>query len=170
LKTSNRLWPLGLYEGVALVEQPGLFYLGMQDQWYTFNMFDAQAWYVRDVILGRIVMPAKSLMEAAIQTWSRREALLKSDEQMIRFQGDYIKSLIEQTDYPSFDIEGVNQTFLQWEQHKHNDILTFRDHSYRSLMTGTQAPAHHTPWLEALDDSLDAYLNAPRAAQAEKAI
>jgi trimethylamine monooxygenase len=170
LKTGNRLWPLGLYEGVAFVEQPGLFYLGMQDQWYTFNMFDAQAWYVRDVILGRIVTPAKPAMEADIQTWSRREALLESDEQMIRFQGDYIKSLIEQTDYPSFDIEGVNQTFLQWEQHKHNDILTFRDHSYRSLMTGTQAPAHHTPWLEALDDSLDAYLNAPSAAEAEKAI
>lgn len=170
LKTSNRLWPLGLYEGVAFVEQPGLFYLGMQDQWYTFNMFDAQAWFVRDVILGRIVTPAKPAMEAAIQTWSRREALLKSDEQMIRYQGDYIKSLIEQTDYPSFDIEGVNQTFLQWEQHKHNDILTFRDHSYRSLMTGTQAPAHHTPWLEAMDDSLDAYLNPPSKAEAEKAI
>ena len=25
-----------------------LFYLGMQDQFHTFNMFDAQAWYVRD--------------------------------------------------------------------------------------------------------------------------
>ena len=30
---------------------------GMQDQWYTFNMFDAQAWYARDVILGRIELP-----------------------------------------------------------------------------------------------------------------
>ena len=161
LKTNNRLWPLGLYEGVVFVEQPNLFYLGMQDQWYTFNMFDAQAWYVRDVILGRIVVPEKALMETSIQEWSQREGALKSDEQMIRFQGEYIQSLIEQTDYPTFDIERVNQIFLKWEQHKHDDILTFRDHSYRSVMTGTQAPSHHTPWLEAMDDSLEAYLNPP---------
>lgn len=161
LKTHNRLWPLGLYEGVVFVEQPNLFYLGMQDQWYTFNMFDAQAWYVRDVILGRIVVPEKALMESSIQEWSQREGSLKSDEQMIRFQGEYIQSLIQQTDYPTFDIERVNQIFLKWEQHKHDDILTFRDHSYRSVMTGTQAPSHHTPWLDAMDDSLEAYLNPP---------
>jgi trimethylamine monooxygenase len=167
LKTNNRLWPLGLYEGVVFVEQPNLFYLGMQDQWYTFNMFDAQAWYVRDVILGRIVVPEKALMETSIQEWSQREGLLESDEQMIRFQGEYIQSLIEQTDYPTFDIERVNQIFLKWEQHKHDDILTFRDHSYRSVMTGTQAPSHHTPWLEAMDDSLEAYLNPPNSELAQ---
>ena len=31
----------------------------MQDQWFTFNMFDAQAWYIRDVILGKIELPSK---------------------------------------------------------------------------------------------------------------
>jgi trimethylamine monooxygenase len=25
-------------------------------------------------------------------------------------------------------------------------------------MTGTMAPSHHTPWLHAMDDSLEAYL------------
>ena len=29
----------------------------MQDQWFTFNMFDAQAWYARDIILGRLQLP-----------------------------------------------------------------------------------------------------------------
>ena len=29
----------------------------MQDQWFTFNMFDAQAWYARDLILGRLKVP-----------------------------------------------------------------------------------------------------------------
>ena len=29
----------------------------MQDQWFTFNMFDAQAWWVRDAIMGRIAIP-----------------------------------------------------------------------------------------------------------------
>ena len=41
---------------------------------------------------------------------------------------------------------------------KKDDIMGFRDKSHASLMTGTQSPPHHTPWLEALDDSLEAYL------------
>jgi trimethylamine monooxygenase len=26
-------------------------------------------------------------------------------------------------------------------------------------MTGTMSPPHHTPWIDALDDSLEAYLS-----------
>ena len=59
---------------------------------------------------------------------------------MIWFQGDYIKELIDATDYPSFDIEAVNKTFMEWEHHKAEDIMGFRDNAYRSLMTGTMAP------------------------------
>ncbi|MEM7669679.1 MAG: NAD(P)/FAD-dependent oxidoreductase, partial [Pseudomonadota bacterium] len=58
LVTANRLATADLYKGVAFVNNPDLFYLGMQDQWYTFNMFDAQAWWVRDAIMGRIDIPA----------------------------------------------------------------------------------------------------------------
>ena len=44
----------------------------------------------------------------------------------------------------------------------HNDkkksIMEFRNVSYRSVLTGTMAPPHHTSWKEALDDSYEAYL------------
>ncbi len=43
LKTANRLAAADLYKGVVYNPNPNMFYLGMQDQWYTFNMFDAQA-------------------------------------------------------------------------------------------------------------------------------
>lgn len=158
LKTSNRLWPLDLYRGVVWEANPKLFYLGMQDQWYTFNMFDAQAWYVRDIILGRIALPTEAEMTQDSAQWRDREEALETDEEMIVFQGDYVKSLIEATDYPTFDIDGVNRTFLEWEHHKHDSIMTFRDKAYRSLMTGNMAPVHHTPWLDAMDDSLEAFL------------
>ena len=79
-------------------------------------------------------------------------------EQMIWFQGDYVKELIAATDYPTFDIEGVNKTFMVWEHHKMDDIMGFRNNAYASLMTGTMSPKHHTPWKDALDDSLEAYL------------
>lgn len=162
LTTNNRLWPLGLYQGVVWEDNPKMFYLGMQDQWYTFNMFDAQAWFVRDVILGRISLPEKAEMQRDSAEWRAREETLDDNEALIRFQGGYVHHLIEQTDYPSFDIEGVNQTFLAWERDKQAGIMNFRDRSYRSLMTGTQAPAHHTRWLDAMDDSLEAFLNDPR--------
>lgn len=130
----------------------------MQDQFYTFNMFDAQAWYARDVIMGRIKLPSAKAMAEHSAKWRAREETLEDAEQMIWFQGDYTKELMEQTDYPGFDVEAVNQTFMEWEHHKGEDIMSFRDHAYRSLMTGTMAPLHHTPWLQALDDSMESYL------------
>ena len=158
LQTGNRLWPLDLYKGIFWETNPRLMYLGMQDQFYTFNMFDAQAWYARDYVLGQITLPEFEVMQQHSQTWRAREEKLENDEQMIWFQGDYVQELIEETDYPSFDVEGVNKAFLEWEHHKHENIMTFRNKAYRSLMTGNMQPIHHTPWLEAMDDSMESYL------------
>ncbi|WP_435136366.1 NAD(P)-binding domain-containing protein [Pseudopelagicola sp. nBUS_19] len=158
LKTSNRLATNDLYKGVVLAGNPALFYLGMQDQWYTFNMFDAQAWWVRDVIMGKIALPDRSVMEADWQQRQADEATLTDDYACIAYQGAYTQELIDETDYPSFDIAATNQAFYVWKKHKINGIMTFRDHSYVSPMTGTRAPPHHTSWIEALDDSLKSYL------------
>ena len=158
LKTANRLWPLDLYRGVFWEDNPKLSYIGMQDQFYTFNMFDAQAWYVRDQIMGRIKLPKADVMKKDSKAWRKREEKLEDAEQMIWFQGDYVKQLIDATDYPTFDIEAVNKTFMTWEHDKAADIMGYRNKSYRSLMTGNMQPAHHTPWLEAMDDSLEAFM------------
>jgi trimethylamine monooxygenase len=158
LKTANRLWPLDLYKGVIWEANPRLSYLGMQDQFYTFNMFDAQAWYVRDVILGGIKLPKLEAMKKNSKAWRKREEKLENAEQMIWFQGDYVKDLIAATDYPSFDVEGVNKTFLEWEHDKMADIMGYRNKGYHSLMTGTMSPKHHTKWVEAMDDSMEAYM------------
>jgi trimethylamine monooxygenase len=160
LKTGNRLWPMGLYKGVVWEDNPQLFYLGMQDQWYSFNMFDAQAWYVRDVIMGKIALPeTKEAMQQDSLEWQAKELPLETPVEMFTFQGDYIFELIEATDYPTFDIAGVRETFMEWKHHKKENIMTFRDYSFKSLMTGTMSPPHHTPWIDALDDSLEAYMS-----------
>jgi trimethylamine monooxygenase len=143
---------------VVWENNPRLFYIGMQDQFYTFNMFDAQAWYARDVMLGRIKLPPLAAMRKHSMKWRKREEKLENAEQMIWFQGDNVKELIAATDYPSFDIEGTNRTFMEWEHHKMENIMGFRNNAYRSLMTNTMSPKHHTPWLEAMDDSMEAYL------------
>ena len=158
LKTANRLWADSLYKGVIFDKNPQLFYIGMQDQFYTFNMFDVQAWWERDVMMGRITLPPEEELKANFDMWRAREETLEDAEQMIWYQGDYVKELLAETDYPSFDIEGTNRTFMEWEHHKADNIMGFRDHAYRSLMTGNMSPTHHTPWVEALDDSKEEYL------------
>ena len=160
LKTANRLATSHLYKGVVFVPNPDLFYLGMQDQWYTFNMFDAQAWWVRDVILGRIDLPDRQAMEADWRQRQAKEDALADDYACIAYQGAYTQELIEETDYPSFDIEASNRAFYEWKKHKKKGIMSFRDNGYVSPMTGTKAPPHHTPWVHALDDSLEDYLRA----------
>ncbi|WP_370045651.1 flavin-containing monooxygenase [Salipiger sp.] len=165
LKTANRLAASDLYKGVVYVPNPKMFYLGMQDQWFTFNMFDAQAWWVRDAILGKIALPDGAAMEADWQQRQADEDAYDSDHDAIVYQGDYVKELIAETDYPSFDVEGANQAFFEWKKHKKKAIMSFRDNGYVSPITGTIAPPHHTPWRHALDDSLEAYLQAPKAAE-----
>ncbi len=159
LKTANRLAAADLYKGVAYVHNPALFYIGMQDQWFTFNMFDAQAWWVRDVILGRIAIPADkaALVRDVIDRVAAEDAG-KDAHDAIHYQGDYVKELIAETDYPSFDVDGACEAFFEWKHHKGDGIMTFRDHAYRSVITGTMAPTHHTPWRDALEDSMESYL------------
>ncbi len=36
--------------------------------------------------------------------------------------------------------------------------MTFRDNAYKSVMTGTMAPAHHTARVDAMDDSMESNL------------
>ncbi len=159
LTTANRLAANDLYKGVTFVHNPRLFYLGMQDQWYTFNMFDAQAWYVRDAILGKLNAPDKNEMLKDIADRVTKEDALEDDYACIKYQGDYVKELISDTDYPSFDVDGANEAFFQWKKHKKENIMGFRDNCYRSVITGTMAPVHHTKWVDAMDDSFESYIN-----------
>ncbi len=168
LKTQNRLATADLYKGVVWAHNPKMFYLGMQDQWFTFNMFDAQAWWVRDAIAGKIAIPEdKAELLADVEKRVVEEDAGEDDYAAIKYQGDYVQELIDETDYPSFDVDGACEAFYQWKKHKKENIMTFRDNSYKSVMTGTMAPLHHTAWKEALDDSMESYLQneVPDAAE-----
>lgn len=164
LKTANRLWPLDLYKGVAWQPNPKLFYVGMQDQYYTFNMFDAQAWYVRDVILGKIALPDADTRQADNLAWREREEQAENPFMQIDFQTEYVRELLTMTDYPHLDVDGVAALFKEWEHDKEQSILGYRDKSYRSVLTGTLSPQHHTTWMKALDDTLPVFLGVSAAA------
>jgi trimethylamine monooxygenase len=166
LKTRNRLNPPNLYKGVFWLPNPKLMYIGMQDQFYTFNMFDAQAWYARDVILGRIKLPSHEAMATDVAKWVSLEEKVTNPMEAIDFQTEYMRDLLPATDYPPLDVDRVAKLFKEWEHHKGEDILTYRDKAFPSVITGTMSPAHHTPWLKAMDDSLEAFLAEPSVASA----
>lgn len=165
LQSRNRLYPPTLYKGIFRENRPQLMYIGAQDQFYTFNMFDAQAWYARDVILGRITLPDAATQSKDMAGWIAREEGLANADQMIDFQTDYMRDLLGATDYPHLDVEKVSSMFKEWEHHKGEDILTYRERSFPSTLTGNVAPIHHTPWMKALDDSLETFLQNKGAAE-----
>jgi len=159
LKTTNRLATADLYKGVAYVHNPDLFYIGMQDQWFSFNMFDAQAWYIRDIITGKVAIPDNK--DALIKDVNDRvaaEDAVEDDYGAIAYQGAYVGELIDETDYPTFDIDGACNSFYEWKKNKYKGIMSFRDNCHKSIMTGSMAPIHHTPWKDELDDSMECYM------------
>ncbi len=165
LKTHNCLYPADIYKGIFWKDNPKLMYLGMQDQYYTFNMFDAQAWYARDYVLGRIQLPSKEDQAADIEKWLDYQKTVTNPFEAIDFQTDYVRELLAATDYPHLDVDKVSELFKEWEHHKLEGILTYRDRSYPSTITGTMSPTHHTVWMEAMDDSLEAFMELPKAAR-----
>ncbi|MEJ3657242.1 NAD(P)/FAD-dependent oxidoreductase [Actinomycetes bacterium KLBMP 9759] len=158
LQTTNVLYPDKLYKGVVWTANPKLMYLGMQDQYYTFTMFDAQAWYARDVVLGRVTLPSRAEMDADIASWRARQDTLSNPAEDIDFQTDYVRDLLKVVDYPAFDIDMVRDHFNTWEHHKEESITGYRDRSFASPCTGSVAPLHHTPWWDEPDDTLETFL------------
>lgn len=169
LQTHNCLYPANLYKGIFWQPNPQLIYLGMQDQYFTFNMFDAQAWYARDVMLGKIELPDLETRQKDEQAWlERHDALVNANEE-IDFQASYIRELNNATDYPEFDVEKQGEIFKQWKKDKKAGIMTFREKSYRSTLTGTLAPELPKPWLKIMDDSLEHFLNIALEKKSHKA-
>ncbi|GAA5167267.1 NAD(P)/FAD-dependent oxidoreductase [Pseudonocardia eucalypti] len=158
LRTANLLCTPNLYNGVLWIDNPRMMYLGMQDQYYTFSMFDLQAWYARDVILGRLPVPPREDMAAHIDGWTARLQTLANPEEEIDYQADYLRDLMKDTDYPDFDLDLTRRHFKVWEHHKEESITGYRDRAFTSPCTGSQAPLHHTPWWTEPDDTLATFL------------
>ena len=81
----------------------------------------------------------------------------------IQFQADYLKELIDLTDYPTFQVQEVVERFHEWEQHKDEGIMTFRDHNYRSVITGDLAPllvdrnGERVLWKDAMSETCESF-------------
>jgi trimethylamine monooxygenase len=153
LNTTNRFYPPNLYKGLFYKSNHKLIYVGMQDQYFTFNMFDVQAWYVRDVILGKIVLPPvtpfqESDIDNDINKWLELESQILNEDAAIDFQALYMKDLMKYTDYPMADIQLdlMSNMLKEWHEHKHQNILTYRDKCFVSAFTNSIAVKMNDAW------------------------
>jgi len=197
LRTNNRLCIESLYKGVFWNGNPNLMYMGMHNQCYTWTMFDAQAWLIRDFIVGKYQQPVACTKQRLVNVilkksddektaeekkaeanfeemkkWLHGEADVMAnltEKRMIEYQSEYVKDLCELTDYPSVDVAKVNCAFIEWVANKHKDIMTFRDNVHKSAVTGTVSRVALKPWVQAYDDSLESCLSdIPDAKVAEE--
>ncbi|MFH7587783.1 NAD(P)-binding domain-containing protein [Oceanimonas smirnovii] len=159
LQTHNCLYPDNLYKGIFFQNNPKMIYLGMQDQYFTFNMFDAQAWYARDVIMGKITLPEADQRRKDMDSWLTRHERLGGCCDSIDFQASYIRDLLGPTDYPEFKVEEQAALLKEWQQHKQEGIMNFREKCYRSTVTGTMATRLPGTWLDIKDDSLESFMS-----------
>lgn len=158
---TNILYPNHLYKGVFFENNTKVMYIGMQDQYFTYTLFDSQAWYARDVILGKISLPSITAMKEDIEKWYDRCQSLKSQVEDIDFQTDYIQDLRKETNYCSEEIHPkMANMFKEWEHHKMENILTYREKCFPSAFTGTLAVPLPLPWMKCMDDTKEWFVNA----------
>ena len=84
----DRLFPPNLYKGSLFLGGGGhkFFYVGAQDQYYTYTMFDQSSMWVRNVIMGDIKLPGHDAMVTDAKSWLEREESNKDCHDEIRFQ------------------------------------------------------------------------------------
>merc|ERR1719427_400631 len=133
-------------------------YAGVQDQCYSFTMFDVVGLWIVKYIKGQISLPNSSTMEADWKSWVERNLAIKNFHEEIDYQTEYVADLVKDCgdDYP-YDID-VSDMFHEWKNHKDEDVMTYRDKAFTCKFTGTKNPVHHTPFMKAMDDSLQAYV------------
>ena len=153
-----------------------LLYCGAQDQYYTYTMFDVCGLWAVKLILGDIKLPSTEEREASWKSWVARNQGLADCHEEINFQTDFVMDLVRDCgkDYP-YNVD-TGTMFHEWEGHKHQDILTYRDRSFSSKYTGksgniqycdladcavsgTPSPVHLRSFMSALDDSLQTFMN-----------
>lgn len=62
------------------------------------------------------------------------------------------------TDYPKYDHAGTVDRIREWRKHKEEDIMTYREKCFTSPNTGTMGVPLYAPWVNAMDDSLEKFI------------
>jgi trimethylamine monooxygenase len=160
-KADNKLVVKDLYKGVFFVDRPELMYLGMQNQVYTFIMFDLQASLARLAVAGNFAMPAASVMHDDITAWLAKQADLVEAKDWHALQTEYVKELNMLTSLAEEKDILCQKALDDSEDDKVKDILNFRNGCFSSSFSGACGTEPPVPWLKATEElPLGTYLQS----------
>eukprot|EP00794_Sanderia_malayensis_P017287 gene17287-19015_t len=159
MRSANILYPSDLYKGLVWMKSGNkkLMYIGAQDQWYTFTMFDAQGLWIGKYLSNEISIPDYETMEMSSKEWIERCQKIKDSYDVVKFQTDYVVDIANEANY-GYDLD-VADIFNKWVGHKDECIMTYRDKSFVSKFTGKASPKPVQQFMNAFDDSLEAYIS-----------
>lgn len=145
LKTANKWIPDMLYNQCVFIKNPNMFYIGMQNQAFTFPMFQLQGYYIKNIITGKITLPDEIAMWKSSFQEQEEEKTLTDPFKMVRFQGRYCDHLSELTGETK--IGHASEILVEWINHKLENILEYRDKTYRNHYTGEQSVLGEKLWI-----------------------
>jgi len=154
LFTKNQLFPEHLYKGMFLLDDPRVAYMGMHKLSYGFPGLDIQAWYLRDVLLGRVSLEIDVEERAKdVAQWIDRGNSVKSIYEAALFMSKYLKDLVLAiVDYPAVNLDATAKMLEFLFDEKREKILDYRDSTYASPYTYTMAAENEIPWIESDKD------------------
>ncbi|CAF1648392.1 unnamed protein product [Adineta ricciae] len=127
-------------------------------------MFDIQASFVRDVILGHVTLPDVEIMDQDIEQWKEKEKKLEygNGKSEFYYQINYMQDLLTQCHSPpQFDINRVILGVEELVKHKIENVFTYRDHTFASIVTGKKE-FHgniHKSWLNNFADAKEEFFS-----------
>ena len=164
LKSDNLFYPPNLYRGLQWMPGSGegkrdcggrLFYMGMQNQAYTFTMFMVQSKWVAGCVAGKIPMPRREDREREVGEWFAHNADLVDAHTVMTSQTKYLQTLAADVGYRG-NFDGYH-FFMDLMEHKAESMVTYRDKCHTSLHSGLTATPPKTPWMEFFDYSVKGF-------------
>lgn len=154
LPPNKSFYPEHLYNGVFFLDQPRLAYMGMLRFSYGLPGLDIQAWFLRDVLLGRVPLLIDAGQRAKdVDEWvelGKPGSSIKSFQDAVLFLVKYLKDLVPAiSDYPPVNLEAPVGMMATMQHEKRTKILEYRNSTYVSSYTGTVSAKKQVAWLDA---------------------
>jgi len=154
LATRNRMYPDHLYKGLLFHNLPRVAYLGMQNIFFSFPGLDIEAWYICAVILNRIKIPSQDERLRDMEHWQVREKNISKFEEVVEFMTDYFEELVNLSNYQNYNIRAAADRLQAGWRDKLEDIVTYRNKSFTSILTGATSAVNKIPWIDEKEDNL----------------
>ena len=164
LKSRDALYPKKLYKGIFWQDNPKLMYIGAPHTIFTFPLFEIQAAYSRDAIIRKDVMLQNSNSNSAknretdIAKWLQK-AKIPDPTAAIFFQAEYLKNLLEETDYYDIDVDLYAENYYEFYNNKMNNFMNFREMSLIDPSTGDRSPGLGRRFMECFEDTAEDFVS-----------